>query len=144
MKDVFDLIGRILIAAYFYYEAYDSTVFFEATMHTMKEYNLTWKPEFLLIFTIVFLIIGATMILIGYRTSLGAIFILGYLLPVTIIVYSFWNDPAETRRFHGFMFMKNLAIAGSLLYVISHREGRFRLRRLFQAAKISRPDWKKI
>lgn len=144
MKDQLDLLARILLAACFYYEAYDSLVFFQSTQRTMTEYGLTWQQDFLLTSTIVFLIIGATMVLVGYRVGLGIIFLLVYLIPVTFIVYSFWNDPREVQRLTTMMFAKNMAITGGLIALANHKEGRFRVNMLFRAAKLSRPDWDKV
>lgn len=144
MKDYFDLMARILLAGCFYYEAYDSLVFFQSTQRTMTEYGITWQQDFLLVTTIVFMIIGATMVLVGYRIGLGIIFLLVYLIPITFIVYSFWNDSRDIQRLTTMMFSKNLAIAGGLIALAIHKEGRFRINMLFRAAKLSRPDWDKV
>ena len=37
MKDIFDLIGRLLIAVIFYFEAYDKMFFMTATRKTMSD-----------------------------------------------------------------------------------------------------------
>ncbi len=144
MKDQLDLFARILLAACFYYEAYDSLVFFQSTQRTMTEYGLTWQQDFLLVSTIIFLIIGATMVLVGYRIGLGIIFLLVYLVPITFIVYSFWNDPKDVQRLTTMMFAKNMAITGGLIALANNKEGRFRVNMLFRAAKLSRPDWDKV
>ncbi len=110
----------------------------------MTDYGLTWNQDLLLTITICFLIIGASLVLLGYRTALGITILLIYFVPVTIIVYSFWNDPQEVNRLHGIMFMKNLAIIGGLLMLLVQKDGKYRLRRLFQAAKLSKPQWEKV
>jgi putative oxidoreductase len=136
MNNIFDLLGRILISAIFFYEGIDSILFAEKTKLTMAEYHITWRPEFLLYSSIVFLMIGATMVLIGYRIRFGAWLLLIYWLPVTFIVYSFWDDPVPEQRLHAILFMKNIAVAGGLLMISAHGGGKYSIQRLFQVTKL--------
>ena len=136
MNNVFDLLGRILISAIFFYEGIDSILFAEKTKLTMAEYHITWKPDFLLYSSIVFLMIGATMLLIGYRIRFGVWLLLIYWLPVTFIVYSFWDDPVPEQRLHAILFMKNIAVAGGLLMIAAHGGGKYSIQRLFQVTKL--------
>jgi putative oxidoreductase len=136
MNNVFDLIGRILISAIFFYEGIDSILYAEKTKLTMAEYHITWRPDFLLYSSIIFLMIGATLLLIGYRIRFGALLLLIYWLPVTFIVYSFWNDPPDEQRLNAILFMKNIAVAGGLLLIAAHGGGRYSIQRLFQVTKL--------
>ena len=95
MKDSIDLLGRILIAFIFLFEAYDSIAFFKLTKETMLSYGLTWNQDLLLYSSIFLLMLGGILVLIGYRASLGAGLLLLYWIPVTFIVHSFWNDPED-------------------------------------------------
>jgi len=136
MKNSIDLIARILISIMFYYEAFDSFLYFDATIETMQKYGLTWKPDLLLAATIVALITGSTMVLIGYYQSIGAFLLLLYIVPMTFIVYSFWNDPPEIRRVQMLNFMHNLAIIGGLLYVMINKPGKYSVKRLIYIMKL--------
>jgi len=60
------------------------------------------------------------MVLIGYYANIGSFFLLLYLVPFTLIVFSFWNDPIEYRRVNSLQFMRNLAICGGLLLLIAN------------------------
>ncbi|HJW29727.1 MAG TPA: DoxX family protein, partial [Saprospiraceae bacterium] len=111
MNQVFDLIGRILISAIFFFEGIDSILYADKTKATMAEYHITWKPDLLLYASIIALMVGATMVLIGYRIRFGVWLLLLYWLPVTFIVYSFWNDPVPEQRLHAIFFMRNIAVA---------------------------------
>ncbi|MCP3929639.1 MAG: DoxX family protein [Bacteroidetes bacterium] len=136
MKDVIDLIGRILLSFIFLYEAYDSLFFFKETKIRMTEYGITWNQDILLIGTIIVLIIGGVLLLTGYRTGLGVVLLLTYWIPVTLIVHSYWNDPEDIRRLQAILFMKNLAITGGLLMVWANGSGRYAVRRLFATTKV--------
>ena len=136
MNNIFDLVGRILISAIFFYEGIDSILYAEKMKLTMAEYGITWQPDFLLYSSIVFLMIGATMVIIGYRIRFGVWLLLIYWLPVTIIVYSFWNDPVSEQRLHAILFMKNIAVAGGLLMIAAHGGGKYSIQRLFRVTRI--------
>lgn len=111
-------------------------LFAEKTKVTMAEYGITWKPDLLLYTSIVALMIGAIMLLIGYRIRLGVWLLLLYWVPVTFIVYSFWNDPVELQRLHAIMFMKNIAVAGGLFMIAAHGGGKYSVQRLFRVSKL--------
>ena len=136
MKDVIDLIGRIFIAFIFLYEAYDSIKYFKATKEMMTDYGLTWRQDLLLIGAITFLIIGGILVLIGYRTTMGAGMLLAYYIPVTMIVHSFWNDPEDIKRMESIMFMKNLAVIGGLMIVMVNDSGKYSIKRLFATTRV--------
>lgn len=137
MKDVVDLIARILIACIFLWEAYDSIKFFKSTKALMTEYGITWNQEILLIGAIFLLILGGILVLIGYRSGFGAILLLLYWVPVTFIVHSWWNDPIELQRVESIAFMKNLAIIGGLLMIYVNGSGKYSVRRLFATTKVN-------
>lgn len=136
MKDAVDLIGRVFLSMIFFFEAYDSIAFFKQTKNTMTAYGLTWNQDLLLYSVIVVLVLGAILILIGYYANLGAILILLYWIPVTFIIFSFWNDPVEVRRIQSIMFMKNIAIAGGLLILIVNGSGKISVKRLIYSLKL--------
>lgn len=141
MNDTIDLIGRILIAFIFLYEAYDSIVFFRETKEKMTEYGLTWSQDMLLIGAIILLIVGGIFLLIGYQSSFAATILLLYWIPVTFIVHSFWNDPESIRRIQSILFMKNLAITGGMLMIIIKGSGRYSVKQLLGRYKIRENEW---
>lgn len=131
-----DLIGRIFLSLIFFFEAYDSMVFFKQTKETMTAYGVTWNQDLLLYTMIFLLVIGAILVLIGYYANLGAIMLLAYWIPVTFIVFSFWNDPVEVRRLQSIMFMKNIAIVGGLLILMVNGAGKYSIKRLIYTLKL--------
>ena len=138
MKDIAELLARILIAFVFIYEALDAIVFFNKTRATMTAYGITWHQDLLLKVLIVILLIGAVLVLIGYHARFGAGLLLLYWLPYTLIVYSFWDDAPEYKRIHAIYFMRNLAIMGGLLLLIANGAGRFSVKRLIYIMKLPR------
>jgi putative oxidoreductase len=136
MKDIADLLGRIFIGLIFVYEALDMVLFYDNNKKTMLEYGITWKQDFLLGSMIVFLALGAILVLIGYYSKLGAVLLLSYLLPFTVIVYSFWNDPQSIQRLNALYFMKNLAICGGLLLLAANGSGKYSVKRLIHVMRL--------
>ena len=136
MKNLVDLLGRILIAFIFLFDALDSIWYFKETKLKMTEFSLVWRQDLLLSAAIFVLVVGGTLVLVGYRAKLGAVLLLLYWVPVTFIVHSFWNDPEELRRINSIHFMKNIAIIGGLLIIWANGSGKYSIRRLFATTKV--------
>ena len=136
MKDIIDLVARLFLSFIFLYEAYDSIHYFKSTKAMMTDYGITWNQDFLLVSVIAFLIIGGTLLLIGYRVSLGVFMLLLYWIPVTFIVHSWWQYPEEMRRLQAILFMKNVAITGGLLAMWVNGAGKYSVKRLFATTRV--------
>lgn len=136
MKDIADLIGRICLSLIFLYEAYDSIKYFNTTKRTMTDYGLEWQQDFMLLGAISLLVLGGVCVLIGFKSSFGAILLLLYLIPVTFTLYSFWDDPMPIRRINSLHFMKNLAIMGGLLIISVNGSGKYSVKRLLSYTRI--------
>ena len=138
MKNTTDLIARIIISMYFFYEAMDSFWAFDKTKDTMTKFGLTWNQDLLLSVTITFLFIGATLVLIGYFSGIGAFILLIYILPVTFIIFPFWNVEPSVRGAMTVSFMKNLAVAGGLLLLIANKPGKYSVKSLIYTLRLPR------
>jgi putative oxidoreductase len=136
MNDILDIIARFFIAFLFFFEAYDSLAYYQLTLDKMTAYGLTWQQDFLLIGSSILLIVGGIMLLIGYRVRLASFLLLLYWVPLTFIIHSWWNDPAEIQREQSVLFIKNIAIMGALLLLIVNGSGRYSVRRLIDSRKI--------
>jgi putative oxidoreductase len=108
----------------------------------MDLYGITWNQEFLLYICCFLLVLGGILVLIGYRSTFGAVLLLLYFVPVTYVVHDFWNVPRGTDnyRMESILFMKNLAIIGALMIIAagSGTSGRYSIRRLFATTKVGR------
>ncbi|PTM08364.1 MAG: DoxX family protein [Bacteroidetes bacterium] len=136
MKNIFDLLGRLFLSFIFFWEAYDMIKYGKDTKVMMTEYGLTWRQDLLLYGAIYFLIVGGALILTGYRAKLGAVMLLVYWLPVTLIVHDFWNFPLPEQRLEGIQFMKNIAVTGGLLMVFANGVGKYSVKRLFATSRV--------
>ncbi|MFN0034085.1 MAG: DoxX family protein [Saprospiraceae bacterium] len=137
MRDLTDLIGRIFLSAIFIFEAIDSTLYFDKTKERMMEHGLTWNQDLLLSGAIFLLIMGGLMVLLGYRSTLGAMMLLVYWVPVTFILHDFWNTDSKTElRYQSVLFMNNFAIIGGLLMLVGKGSGRYSIKRLFATTRV--------
>jgi len=138
MKNSADLIGRILIGLFFFYEAFDTMVFFDDTRETLTSYGINFAQDFLIVCSIIILLIGAIMVIIGYYASIGALLLFFYWLVFTIVVYSFWNEPEETKSLYMVSFMRNLALCGGLLILVANGAKQFSVKRILHVMRLPR------
>ena len=116
MKDIFDLISRLFLSAIFLFESYSSVKHISRSKATMLHYGFHWNPELLLYTASFLLLVGGIFLLIGYRPGFAVTLLLIYWIPVTFMVYQFWDAPEGTKNIQTVNFLKNIAIIGCLLY----------------------------
>jgi putative oxidoreductase len=69
-------------------------------------------------------IIGGLSIITGFKARIGALLIILFLVPVTIMMHDFWTiaDPMQ-QNIQRIMFMKNLSILGGALMIAYYGSG---------------------
>lgn len=119
------LLGRILLALIFIFAGFHKLTGFEGTAGYMASHGLP-LPHVLLVATIAIELIGGLMILMGWQARLAATAIFLFLIPTTLLFHAFWNvNPADAMALQNQMnhFMKNLAIMGGMLYIMTYGSG---------------------
>jgi putative oxidoreductase len=140
MKHIIDLLGRIFISVIFIYEAYDTIFYIPQTRAEMTKSGITWQQDTLLYGGAFFLVVGGLMLLFGYRAKLASFLLLCYWIPITFLVYDWWNySDAGEQRWRAIIFMKNISIMGGLLVMLVHSSGKYSVKRLFATTKVT--DW---
>jgi putative oxidoreductase len=66
---------------------------------------------------------GALLVILGYRTRLGAAMLILFLIPTTLIFHNFWAHDGMDRQMQMVNFLKNLSILGGLLLVTVYGGG---------------------
>lgn len=79
---------------------------------------LPWITTLLILGTVIELI-GGLMILLGIRARFGAFLLIIFLIPTTVFFHQFWYLDGMRRDLQVIMFLKNIAIIGGLLYILS-------------------------
>ena len=81
------------------------------------------QPQILLAGAIAFLILGSLSLVLGYRGRTGAFLLLVFLAAATWYFHDFWKAPPETQRDQVIQFMKNLALMGTMIFIIANGTG---------------------
>jgi len=111
----FNTVGRVLIAAIFLLSGVSKISAYEATQGYMATMGV---PAALLPLVIVFEIVAALAIIVGFKTRLIALTLAGFSIVSAVIFHGNLGDPTQF-----IMFMKNLAIAGGFLFLVANGAG---------------------
>jgi len=111
MEGLAPLIGRILIAQIFLMSGFGKIFNFAGTQEYMAGHGMPFTA-LLLFGAIVFEIGGGLSLLLGFKARWGAVALIVFLIPTTLIFHT-----ALAERMQQIQFMKNSAILGGLLMV---------------------------
>jgi putative oxidoreductase len=124
MKDILSVAGRIMIATIFLMSAIGNKIpNFNGVAAYMASEGVP-LPQFTLFGGIVFLIAGSLSVIAGYKTQVGAGLLLVFLVLATYFFHDFWNFEGEAQQQQMIQFMKNLALAGTMLFLIANGPGK--------------------
>ncbi|MBA3815055.1 MAG: DoxX family protein [Parachlamydiaceae bacterium] len=115
--------ARLCLAAIFILSGVNKFMNFDQTAAYMASKGMTMIPLFLFGAASI-QILGGLSLVLGYRTRVGAALLILFLIPATYIFHDFWNVTGADRVALQVEFLKNLAILGGLLYVLSTGPGR--------------------
>ena len=112
---IVEVFGRIFISALFLIEAIRKFFNPDMSMIYMSDHGV---PEFLFYPSIAFEIIIPLVLIAGYKTRIAASLLAVFVLTVTLIFHSHHiiDDSMQLT-----IFLKNLAIIGGLLLIISNK-----------------------
>ena len=112
---IVEVFGRIFISALFLIEAVRKFFNPDMSMIYMSDHGV---PEFLFYPSIAFEIIIPLLLIVGYKTRIAASLLAVFVLTVTFIFHSHHiiDDGMQLT-----IFLKNLAIIGGLLIIISNK-----------------------
>ncbi|RAP32738.1 DoxX family protein [Candidatus Marinamargulisbacteria bacterium SCGC AG-439-L15] len=113
------LISRILIAIIFIFAGYGKIMDPMSTQAYMNTMGMG-ATTFFLVCAIIIEIVGGVSILLGYYTRIGALLLIIFLLPTTIIFHTDFSSQVQV-----IMFLKNLAIMGGLFSLLANGSGAY-------------------
>lgn len=119
-------LGRILLAAIFVLSGASKIAGFDGTVQYMQASGLP-AAQLLLPLVILLEIGGGLALALGFQARIAAFLLAGFTLLTAILFHNFWAMPAEMQMIEQIMFMKNLAIAGGLLFVSHFGPGGYAL-----------------
>ncbi len=73
-------------------------------------------------------LVGGVSVMLGYRARFGALLLLVFLVPVTLIMHKFWGLPdPQMAMLQKINFMKNTSRIGACLLLMYHGSGPYSL-----------------
>lgn len=123
MVGICGAVGRILIALIFVMSAVGNKIpKFNDVAGAMAGEGVP-LPHLLLVGAIVFLLAGGLSLIFGFKTRIGALLLLIFLLLATYFFHDFWNFQGERQQAELIQFMKNLSLMGTMLFLIAMGPG---------------------
>jgi putative oxidoreductase len=107
--------GRILISLIFVISGFGKISNFAGTQAYMESVGV---PGALLPLVIALELLGGLAIIVGWHTRLAAFLLAGFSLVSGLLFHANFGDQMQT-----IMFLKNLALAGGFLMIVSHGAG---------------------
>jgi putative oxidoreductase len=115
-------IGRALLSLIFILSAVNKLQNWSDTAQIMADRGLP-AVDALLSVVVGLELVGGIMVLLGLYARWGAVVLLAFLVPVSLIMHNFWAAPEAEQLSHMINFMKNMSIAGGLLFVLAMGPG---------------------
>lgn len=116
------LLGRILIAFIFVFAGYGKITGFEGTVGYIASKGMP-VPQLAAIGAILIEMGGGLMLVLGLKARWAAAALFVFTLLTALIFHDFWAAAADQAQNQMIHFMKNIAMAGGLLYVLVHGSG---------------------
>jgi len=115
------LFGRILLVLIFLQSGIGKIANFEGTAQYMAGHGMPYA-NFFLVGAIFFELVGSVTVILGYFARFGALLLLIFLIPTTLIFHNIFADPKMMIH-----FMKNVSMFGGCLILLASGAGRFSL-----------------
>lgn len=116
------LLGRILVSILFLRSAIGKITGFSIVAAGMAKKGIPFS-EVLLIGAIFCEIAGGLALVLGWKARWGALLLIIFMIPVTLLYHDFWNVEAAQYRNQLNHFMKNLTIFGALVFILGMGSG---------------------
>ncbi|HVK85623.1 MAG TPA: DoxX family protein [Kofleriaceae bacterium] len=117
------LISRILLSGIFVASGVAKFLDLEATVGYMATQGVGSRAA--AIVAAIAEIAGGLSLAFGFLTRIGALGLLLFLIPTTVIFHDFWAVAGDARLMQLTLFLKNLAIMGGLGLLIAYGPGRY-------------------
>lgn len=112
------VVARVLLALMFILAGFSKFAGLEGTAGYIASKGLP-LPGVLAFVTAVIEVVGGIALAIGFQARIAALVLALFTLVASVIFHNFWALPADQAFVQQLMFMKNLAVAGGLLFVFA-------------------------
>ncbi|MEI7728782.1 MAG: DoxX family protein [Verrucomicrobiota bacterium] len=122
IEPLLTLFARILLSLIFILSGFGKIGDWSGTTKYMASKGMVAIPFFLAM-AILCELGGGLSVLFGYKARFGALVLICFLVPVSLIFHNFWSFSGMEQRMQMIHFLKNLAIMGGLLLVARRGTG---------------------
>jgi putative oxidoreductase len=148
MQAFVGILGRLCLCAIFALAAVGDAQNFnkiepDLSNHLRKHPQLQQQSVNALIAAIVVLSVGSISVIFGYKARFGAFLLLLFLAAATYFYHDFWTITVVSEesqmnawRDQLIQFMKNLGLAGAMLFIIANGAGAGSLDRMLKERKV--------
>ena len=116
------LLARVLLSSPFLYSGVDKCWRWSAAQREVAASGLP-LPTLLHLITVVVQLGGGLSLSLGIEARLGALLLLLFLIPVTVMYHAFWKRSGADLVAEADHFLSNLAIVGGLLVIVALGSG---------------------
>jgi putative oxidoreductase len=116
------LLGRILAGSLFLVAGIRHFMFYAGSAGYFAKLGFP-APEAMVWLSIVIHIVGGTLLIVGWKTKCAAWALLALTVIATVMAHRFWQFDAAQYGNQLNHFLKNVAIVGGLLYVVTFGAG---------------------
>ncbi|BAU63760.1 hypothetical protein STA3757_11270 [Stanieria sp. NIES-3757] len=106
------LAARICLCLIFIKAGISHILGFGSTVAMISDRGLP-LANVLLLFTVLFQLLGGLSLLLGYKVKIGSLLLIVFLIPTTLVFHNPIADPSQIND-----FFKNIGLIGGLLMVI--------------------------
>lgn len=115
-------IGRLLLSIIFIYSAVSQVNNWDNLTEIMTAKQIPMIPVFLVL-SLVLQLFGALALIFGNKSRLGAVLLILFIIPTTIVFHDWWNLAGQDQEIEMITFMRNMAILGGLFYILVFGSG---------------------
>lgn len=120
-------LGRLILAWFYLSEAWWRLADWDGTL-TLMHMKHIHNAEPLLAFALVVMVLGGISLIFGYHTRPGALILFGFTVIVSVLMHDYWKIANAVERDADYdLFIRNMAIAGGLLFLVGMGPGPFAL-----------------
>jgi len=139
MKAFIGFLGRVAISLIFIFSAIHKGFHWAETHQQFLDILNQWQARFvaspsihafldvliplspiILLIAVIFEGLGGLLVLLGVQPRTGALLLVLFLIPVTLVYHAFWTLQGQESQMQMIMFMKNLSIFGGLLILLAY------------------------
>jgi len=118
-------LGRLVLAWFFLSEAWWRIRDWEGTVMLMHMKHVA-NAEPLLALTVVLMALGGISLLLGYYARTGALILFALTIVMSVMIHDYWKITNVVDRDADYdLFIRNIAIAGGLLFLVGMGPGPF-------------------